>query len=156
LRISLMTTQAARWVAKFRPPTADLEETASIDVRAWPRRGSLMEGRLFTHQWPSGARIGIRVGRDTVTLIDTAKMARRSINAWACLATTLWLSAVFLCRCGRQSLVLDPRLGHWACRECCGFGYRSDLELMTHRGEMRAVVDAASIRWRSMLTPDTS
>jgi hypothetical protein len=121
-----------------------------------PGPGGAHGGQLFTHQWPSGARIGIRVGRDTVTLIDTGEDGSP-------IDQRVGLLGDHALAIGRFPLSLWPTIARagsapWA----LGLPgmlrpqLSSDLELMTHRGEMRAVVEAASIRWRSILTPDIS
>jgi hypothetical protein len=124
-----------------------VEETTKIDIRAWQRRKMLSPpGRSFAHGWTSGARIGVRVGREAVTLVwagedggqvDQSVKLRRLRKV---VRNRIGYRAFFVCGgCGRGCEVLYPGAGRWNCRRCCGLAYRSELELVSQRGTLKAI-----------------
>jgi hypothetical protein len=126
----------------------------SVDVRQWCRQGLLRPAGRFTHSWicnekPLGS-IDVRTTADAVFMTFKGSRPWKSPEQRVSLVWTrchlggrrLW----FRCsECGRRVAKLYMRDEvSFACRQCCGLGYASQLEIPRHR----AISQAQKIRMR--------
>jgi hypothetical protein len=129
------------------------EGCKSIDVRRWHREGRLHAGQSFSLSWTlAGESAGsIRVRSEIGAVVLTFQSRRRGESEWRSVeqrVPIVWTAchlggrrAWFRCDvhssgryCGRRVALLYGAGELFACRQCYGLGYATQLEATRDRG----------------------
>ena len=140
------------------------EQTLTVDIRLWKKRGYLVNGQAVSLEWSRAGiktgSIGVFVSSDSIQLKytvqghDASQTIRTTTTPCRYGGSRRWFECPV---CGGRAAVLFMRVGRFACRKCQKVSYTSqsgsskDREL-TRYHQLHALIQAGKPKWQRWAT----